>query len=250
MNNLEIFKSEEFGEVRTMLIDNEPWFVGKDVAESLGYEDTVNALKQHIDTDDKIMGCQNTTPSIIDKLGRKQYPTFINESGLYALIFGSKLEAAKRFKRWVTHDVLPSIRKTGQYKQYNPSWEEEAKRILECKEEMKNDWFKKMGPVMQSIADSMGISRKQLYSMAIDEVENHTNLKTRELELQANYGFIPAYKMDIIEMYKDLQKTFEKAVFDLFTTHLNRSVRNSYEYNLIATDKTILNNCDKIEEAL
>lgn len=115
MNELQIFSNSEFGEVRTVQLNNEIYFVGKDVAAALGYLDTVSALKQHVSEEDKVMGCQNTTPYIIDSMGRKQYPTFINESGLYALIFGSKLESAKRFKHWVTSEVLPSIRKTGIY---------------------------------------------------------------------------------------------------------------------------------------
>ncbi len=115
MNEIKIFNNEEFGQVRTILINNEPWLVGKDVAKALGYEDTVNAIKKHVDEEDKIVGCQNATPSITDSLGRSQYPTLINESGLYSLIFGSKLDSAKRFKHWVTSEVLPAIRKSGSY---------------------------------------------------------------------------------------------------------------------------------------
>ena len=115
MNELQIFNSEEFGQVRTVAIDDEPWLVGKDVAVALGYENPQKALRDHVEIDDKKMGEQNVTPYIMDSLGRKQYPTFINESGLYALIFGSKLESAKRFKHWVTSEVLPTIRKHGAY---------------------------------------------------------------------------------------------------------------------------------------
>ena len=118
MHNLRIFKSKEFGQVRTVTIDNEPWFVGKDVATALGYKNTKDALATHVEDCDKIVGSQNATPSIKDSMGRKQYPTWINESGLYALIFGSKLESAKRFKHWVTSDVLPAIRKTGGYQMW------------------------------------------------------------------------------------------------------------------------------------
>ena len=82
MNELQIFSNEEFGQIRTILINDEPWLVGKDVAKALGYEDTVNAIKKHVDEEDKIVGCQNATPSITDSLGRTQYPTLINESGL------------------------------------------------------------------------------------------------------------------------------------------------------------------------
>lgn len=105
----------EFGELRTVEIDGEPWFVGKDVAMALGYSDTVNALKKHVFKEDKMMGCQNATPSVRDNFGRIQYPTWINESGLYSLILSSKLPSAKEFKHWVTAEVLPSIRKNGAY---------------------------------------------------------------------------------------------------------------------------------------
>lgn len=81
---LQIFENAEFGQVRTVTIDNEPWFVGKDVATALGYINTKDALATHIESCDKIMGSQNATPSITDSMGRTQHPTWINESGLYA----------------------------------------------------------------------------------------------------------------------------------------------------------------------
>lgn len=108
MNELQIFNSEEFGDIRTVTIDNEPWFVGKDVATALGYKNTADAIGKHIDTDDKLT-------SQIAIAGQRRDVVVINESGVYALIFGSKLESAKRFKHWVTAEVLPSIRKTGSY---------------------------------------------------------------------------------------------------------------------------------------
>jgi len=106
--NIKIFNNAEFGEIRVMLIDDDPWFVGKDIAAALGYKDTVNALKAHVDEQDKA-GWRITT-----QFGEKE-TTIINESGLYSLIFSSKLESAQRFKHWVTHEVLPSIRKHGMY---------------------------------------------------------------------------------------------------------------------------------------
>ena len=112
MLDLTVFTNEEFGEVRTMVIEGEPWFVGKDVAASLGYgkgKSLANAIANHVDVEDKGV-TEMMTP------GGKQKMTIINESGLYSLIFGSKLESATRFKRWVTKEVLPSIRKTGGYK--------------------------------------------------------------------------------------------------------------------------------------
>lgn len=113
--NTLVFNNDEFGNVRTVILNNNPWFVGKDVAECLGYTNSKKAIRDHVDDEDKIMGERNVTPSITDKLWRVQYPVFINESGLYALIFGSKLDKAKEFKHWVTSEVLPQIRKTGGY---------------------------------------------------------------------------------------------------------------------------------------
>lgn len=117
MNELQVFTSEEFGSVRTVTIDNEPWFVGKDVSSALGYSDTFGALKKHVSIEDK-QNCQN------DSFESPRGMTVINESGLYALIFGSKLESAKRFKHWVTSEVLPSIRKTGGYQMKIPEGKE------------------------------------------------------------------------------------------------------------------------------
>lgn len=107
-NELSIFNHEEFGDVRATLIDGEPWLVGKDVAKALGYSNTKDAILKHVDRGDKVV-------AFCDSLGGKQSTLIINESGVYSLIFGSKLESAKRFKHWVTSEVLPSIRKHGAY---------------------------------------------------------------------------------------------------------------------------------------
>ena len=121
MNELQIFNSEEFGEIRTVTIDGEPWFVGKDVAEILGYSNTRKALADHVDEEDKMDGV-----TIRDSIGREQNPVCINESGLYSLILSSKMPNAKKFKHWVTSEVLPSIRKTGSYQMQNLSTEMKA----------------------------------------------------------------------------------------------------------------------------
>ena len=107
MNNLKVFEFEE-QPVRTTVIDDEVWFVGKDVATILGYKDTNKALKQHVDKADFMVG-------EIPTIKGKRPATLINESGLYALTLGSKLETAKNFKHWVTSEVLPSIQRTGSY---------------------------------------------------------------------------------------------------------------------------------------
>lgn len=104
-----VFNNEEFGDVRTIMIDNEPWFVGRDVAIALGYAKPLNALSTHVEKDDSLKR------GITDSLGRNQETILINESGVYSLIFGSKLESAIKFKNWVTKEVLPCIRKNGIY---------------------------------------------------------------------------------------------------------------------------------------
>lgn len=107
--NIEIFKNEEFKDIRTMVIAGEPWFVGKDIAENLGYVNTRKAIIDHVDEEDK------NTVTIRDGIQGNPNQVVINESGLYSLILSSKLPKAKRFKRWVTNEVLPSIRKHGIY---------------------------------------------------------------------------------------------------------------------------------------
>lgn len=105
---IEIFSNPEFGELRTVEVEGQPWFVGKDVAAALGYSNTRKAVLNHVDLEDKGV-------TKWDTLGGAQETTIINESGLYSLVLSSKLPSAKRFKRWVTSEVLPSIRKHGLY---------------------------------------------------------------------------------------------------------------------------------------
>ena len=109
MDNLQVLTKDEFGTIRTVQLNNETYFVGKDVAEALGYKNTRDALVAHVAEEDK------NTVAISDGNRGNPNQTVINESGLYALIFGSKLESAKRFKHWVTSEILPSIRKHGIY---------------------------------------------------------------------------------------------------------------------------------------
>jgi prophage antirepressor-like protein len=128
-NELMIFENNDFGLVRSMWIDDVPWFVGKDVATALGYTKTENAISNHVYKDDTLKR------GVTDSLGRTQQMTIINESGLYALIFGSKLPSAVSFKRWVTSEVLPTLRKTGQFSMKTPSREEcmhAAEIIAKC----------------------------------------------------------------------------------------------------------------------
>ena len=126
MKNL-VFKNAEFGQIRTCTVDGETYFVGKDVASALGYKNSMDALMRHVDEEDKVIGKHDT-------LGGKQQMTVINESGLYALILSSKLDSARRFKRWVTAEVLPAIRRNGRYEleQHNKQLVQQA-RVLESR---------------------------------------------------------------------------------------------------------------------
>lgn len=143
MNEILIFKNEDFGEIRTTEINGEPWFVGKDVAARLGYSNTVDAISKHVDIEDRgLAKC--------DTLGGTQEMVIINESGLYSLVLSSKLESAKRFKRWITSEVIPQIRKTGAY--HTPKTYAEALRAL-ADEAEKAEALKKQNQLMQPKAE-------------------------------------------------------------------------------------------------
>lgn len=120
MNQLDIFKNREFGEIRTVTVDGEPWFVAKDIAEILQYTNTQKAIRDHVDEEDKL------TERIVLS-GQNREVICINESGLYSLILSSKMPGAKRFKRWVTSEVLPQIRRTGTYQK--PMTPQEMMRV-------------------------------------------------------------------------------------------------------------------------
>lgn len=126
MNEVQLFNFENH-EVRSLLINSEPWFVGKDVAEVLGYAKPLDAISRHVDNDDSVKH------GLTDSLGRNQETIIINESGLYSLVLSSKLPSAKKFKRWVTSEVLPALRKTGQYQVKELSGSElMAKALIEA----------------------------------------------------------------------------------------------------------------------
>lgn len=125
MNEVQLFNFENH-EVRSLLLNNEPWFVGKDVADVLGYADTNQAIRKHVDSEDRLT-------RRFDGTGQSRDMTIINESGLYSLVLSSKLPSAKKFKRWVTSEVLPALRKTGQYQVKELSGSElMAKALIEA----------------------------------------------------------------------------------------------------------------------
>lgn len=123
MNDIRIFDNPEFGEVRTVMIDGEPWFVGNDCAKALGFKDPYSGVRKNVDEEDKL-----TCP--VGSGAEMRNMNVINESGLYSLIFGSKLESAKKFKRWVTSEVLPALRKDGNYGKLPPLTTEQQIQLL------------------------------------------------------------------------------------------------------------------------
>ena len=153
---LQIFQSPEFGRVRTTVVDGEPWFVGKDIALALGYINTKDALSRHVDADDK-GGSRITTPS------GEQEMTIINESGLYSLVLSSKLPTAKKFKRWVTSEVLPAIRKTGSYSVKQA--EQDKTREMRAEAMLRNS-ISKQAKMMMEIAKMSHIKAYQDVMMA------------------------------------------------------------------------------------
>lgn len=174
-NKIQVFTNEKFGEVRTLMINNEPWFVGKDVAVALGYKDTSDALKKHVDTEDKL------TRRFADS-GQSREMYIINESGVYSLVLSSKLPTAKKFKRWVTSEVLPSIRKTGSYSLEIPKDYPSALRALADQCELnrlmkpKADFYDTVASTesLLSMNDTakilnMGIGRNRLFKFLRDK---------------------------------------------------------------------------------
>lgn len=157
MNNLQIFSNEEFGQMRTININGEVWFVGKDVAEALGFKNSRDAILTHVFEEDKGV-------DTIYTLGGNQKVTVINESGLYALVFSSRLERAKEFKHWVTSEVLPALRKTGHYEMENYSPEMQA--IL-----MHDKKLIKMDERVTSLENTMTIDYAQ--QQALGEAVNY-----------------------------------------------------------------------------
>nr|DAT25679.1 MAG TPA: repressor domain protein [Caudoviricetes sp.] len=205
------FNNEEFGNVRTLTIDGDPWFVGKDIAECLGYSNTKDALRKHVDSEDKIMGSQNATPSITDNLGRKQFPTFINESGVYSLILGSKLESAKKFKRWVTSEVLPSLRKTGTYTVVTAQPSVTSSIIVQSTSDIElpkatNTWYLKNRKRIRELCDLMDIERRTLYHLILTEIGKAIDIEQSKSIYTRDHGFPPEFIMDVVGYFTKMQE--------------------------------------------
>ena len=164
---VKLFDSPEFGQLRGLEIDGEPWFVGRDVAQALGYgegKSLANAVANHVDELDR------SVTEMMTEAGKRNM-VIINESGLYALIFGSKLESAKRFKRWVTAEVLPAIRKTGSYQQRPLSIPQQIQMIAQGY----SDLGQQVTEVQAEVTDLK--DNMPLYACETEEVSNHVKRK-------------------------------------------------------------------------
>lgn len=173
MNDLQIFSSPEFGQVRTVEIDGTPWLVGKDVAMALGYSKPQNAISRHVDTEDQKVAPIQGTP------GGEQEMLIINESGLYSLILSSKMPKAKAFKRWVTSEVLPAIRKNGAYESFQAQQHIEQ---LEATNTRLNAAIQAVGTAKQQLAD--------VISLRNDFIEHRDNYKARYMQAKTDYSRI------------------------------------------------------------
>ena len=221
MNELQIFKNEEFGEVRTVTVDNEPWFVGKDVAAALGYKDTSDALKKHVSEDDKRI----LKPGEMPTLKMSNYGAYIiNESGLYALIFGSKLESAKRFKHWVTSEVLPTIRKTGGYQMQAPQGKELlALAVLEAQKtiEEQTAQIERMRP-KEIFADAVATSHTAILIGDLAKLLKQNGVETGQKRLfvwMREHGYL--IKRKGADWNMPTQKSMEMGLFEVKESTVN-----------------------------
>lgn len=218
MNKVKIFNSEEFGAVRTVTINGEPWFVGKDVALALGYSYPQKAVRDHVLEEDRGVN-EMDTPS-----GRQKLVT-INESGLYALIFGSKLDSAQRFKHWVTSEVLPAIRKTGGYRTPAPQGKELlALAVLEAQKtiEEQNKAIERMKPKV-IFADAVETSHTSILIGDLAKLlkQNGVDIGAKRLfEYLRNHGYLIKRKGSDWNM--PTQKSMNMGLFEIKeSTHID-----------------------------
>ncbi|KAB7704048.1 phage antirepressor [Staphylococcus pseudintermedius] len=222
MQELQIFNFEELP-VRTLTVDDEPYFVGNDVAQILGYEDYRGAINKKVDTEDKLR-------SQIDYAGQKRSVTLINESGLYSLIFSSKLESAKRFKRWVTSEVLPAIRKHGIYAIDNVIEQtlKDPDYIITVLTEYKKE-------KEQNLLLQQEIGELKPKADYVDEILKSPGTMTIT-QIAADYG-LSAQKLNKLLHKARIQRRVGKQ-WILYTDHMNKGYTKSETINIVRSDGT------------
>lgn len=231
MNELQIFENAEFGQIRTVTIDEEVWFVGKDVAEALGYSNSSKAVSVHVGEEDrilKVLEADSQNGNVV-----KTQTALINESGLYALIFGSKLESAKRFKHWVTSEVLPAIRKNGSY-QLAPQGEELlALAVIEAKKTIDSlkDQCKFLGE--QAVENQKLISELQPKANYVDKILQSKSLVTIT-QIAKDYGLSGRKMNQILKELKIQYKVGGQWV--LYSKHQNNGYVHSRTIDITRAD--------------
>lgn len=224
MQNLQVFENEQFGNIRVLEKDSEPWFVGKDVAAVLGYARPLNAVATHIDEDDSLK------QGLIDSMGRTQETILINESGLYSLILSSKLPQAKQFKRWVTTDVLPSIHKHGMYATdellNNPDLLISVAQELKREKELRLELQKKVEQDKPKtlFADAVSASSTSILIGELAKILKQNGVDTGEKRLFAwlrNNGFL--VKRKGTDYNAPTQKSMELGLFEVKETAITHS---------------------------
>lgn len=200
-----IFNNEEFGNVRTLTINGEPWFVGKDIAECLGYSRSTKAVSDHVDEED-IDGIP-----IQDSIGRMQNTPIINESGVYSLMLSSKLESAKKFKKWVTSEVLPSLRKTGTYTVVAAQPSTTSSIVVQPTSDIElpkatNTWYLKNRKRIRELCDLMDIERRTLYHLILTEIGKTIDIEQSKSIYTRDHGFPPEFIMDVVGYFTKMQE--------------------------------------------
>lgn len=216
MNKMQVFQNPEFGKIRTVAINGEPWLVGKDVAVALGYESPRAAVSKKVDLEDKGVS-EVETPS------GKQQMTIINESGLYSLIFSSKLPKAKEFKRWVTHKVLPTIRRTGGYGQVDVT-----AIIMQTATAVCTEMVKQLTPLFQGMNRAPAPPASAEYMVLDDVPVKRPRLRKRPASIIDR--LCPELRKEVEELLCDGRHTYSEICVRLRQEGISISVASVCRY--------------------
>lgn len=225
---LQIFKNAELGSVRSTMINGEPYFVGKDVAEILGYKDTSDAMRRHVDDEDKLTRCFTDS-------GQSREMYVINESGLYSLILSSKLPTAKRFKRWVTSEVLPAIRRHGLYAVDDMLNNPDA--LIEALQAYKAERMQRLALEAENAIQKQQLIEMQPKASYYDVVLNSPDLVSIT-EISKDYGW-SAQRMNDYLHTKGVQFKQGGRIWILYQKHAEKGYTSTKTHTYPATDGTI-----------
>ena len=225
---LQIFQNAEFGSVRSITVNGEPYFVGKDVAEILGYKDTSDAMRRHVDDEDKLTRCFTDS-------GQSREMYIINESGLYSLILSSKLPTAKRFKRWVTSDVLPAIRRHGLYAVDDMLNNPDA--LIEALQAYKAERMQRMALEAENAVQKQQLIEMQPKASYYDVVLNSPDLVSIT-EISKDYGW-SAQKMNEYLHRQGIQFKQGGRIWILYQKYAEKGYTSTKTHTYPATDGSI-----------